>query len=131
MATTANVDRSICARALRAAGRPSPRTCASCGLGPCPFEHPCGSPDPEDAFAAPPLPAADEALPTSLPASVPVPGHGARPDVPPGQARLARLEASCDRFVDECRAIGGRDAQIAITNAEQAMLWARRALKVA
>jgi hypothetical protein len=109
-----------------------PRTCAHCGLGPCPFIAPKepAMPLPEDTFTAPPVPTAAEGLPTSLPASVPVPGHGARPDVPPAQARLARLEAACDRFLEECRAIGGRDARIAITNAEQAMLWARRALKV-
>ena len=85
---------------------------------------------PEDTFAAPPLTAANAPDGSGLPASVPVPGHGTPPSVSPGDARLARLEASCDAFVNDCRAIGGRDAQIAITNAEQAMLWARRALKV-
>lgn len=83
---------------------------------------------PEDTFAAPPPPAADG---SSLPASVPVPGHGApTASLVRTDARLARLEGARDRFVAECRAIGGRDAQIAVENAEQAMMWARRALKV-
>lgn len=87
---------------------------------------------PEDAFAMPSLELSTAPeTPTRLPASVPVPGHGAPAEsLVRTDARLARLEGACDRFVAECRAIGGRDAQIAITNAEQAMLWARRALKV-
>lgn len=88
-------------------------------------------PRPEDTFTAPPLPTADETLPTSLPSSVTIPGHTAPAPMSVAQAHLSELERLSDGFVDQCRAIGGRDAQIAITNAEQAMLWARRALKVA
>lgn len=122
-----------CSDELRRNGKPSPRTCAHCGLGPCPFREPKDSAmsSTEDAFSAPPLPDAGETLPTSLPASVAIPGHTAPAPASPSHARADRLDAAIEAFTAECRAIGGRDAQIAITNAEQAMLWARRALKVA
>lgn len=85
---------------------------------------------PEDTFAAPPLTAANAPDGSGLPASVPVPGHGAPAVASPGDVRVARLEGLYDAFVRECRAIGGRDSQIAIQNADQALMWARRALKV-
>jgi hypothetical protein len=100
----------LCKRLLAHAGTPHPGQCAICGPGPCRHS--------ESTMASVDSTSDDRTANNAV-------RHAYRVLTDEEKAQMVRLKDLGAAFIAECQKAGtGREISLAITNAEQAVMWA-------